>query len=287
MDESELRAKLKKYTFYHIIQLTPTVATPGNRYPNEAISQRALESIDLRGKRVLDVGCRDCKFSFLAERRGAAEVLGIDNDLSKAATEFLIPFFKSKVETREMNLLDLRPETYGRFDVVLFFGVLYHLRYPFWSLKVLRDMLEQNGLLVIETAVLLDANRYPLLYCPIGAESPYEDTSCTFFNEKGLRDTLRSLGLRVERVEHLSQGERVPGVKLLRRLSRGARAIARGKTLPMQVGRATFLCRFDSTLLDRDVANYWDRTHTLESPEKRDGAWIPSAGRVTSRNARS
>jgi tRNA (mo5U34)-methyltransferase len=43
----------------------------------------------VRGKRVIDIGCRDGMFSFEAERMGAAEVTGIDNDLSTAAVEFL------------------------------------------------------------------------------------------------------------------------------------------------------------------------------------------------------
>ena len=32
---------------------------------------------DLNGKRVLDVGCRDGLYSFMAERRGAAEVIAV------------------------------------------------------------------------------------------------------------------------------------------------------------------------------------------------------------------
>ena len=65
---------------------------------------------------MLDIGCRDGLFAFEAESMGASEVIGIDNDLSKAAVEFLIPFLKSKVTMYEMNLYDLKPETFGLFD---------------------------------------------------------------------------------------------------------------------------------------------------------------------------
>lgn len=40
----------------------------------------------------------------------------------------------------ELNLFDLKPETFGTFDLIILCGVLYHLRYLFWALKVLRDV---------------------------------------------------------------------------------------------------------------------------------------------------
>lgn len=40
-------------------------------------------------------------------------MVGIDNDLSKGATELLIPFFNSKVRMHQMNLYDLKPESFG------------------------------------------------------------------------------------------------------------------------------------------------------------------------------
>jgi hypothetical protein len=49
---------------------------------------------------------------------------------ASSATEFLIPFFKSKVRMLQQNLQDLKAQELGLFDVILFPGVLYHLRYP-------------------------------------------------------------------------------------------------------------------------------------------------------------
>src|SRR5207249_4521134 len=111
--------------------------------------------------------------------------------------EFLIRTLKSRARILPFDLFDLRPETFGRFDVVIFPGVLYHLRYPFWALKLIRDVLADDGVMVLETAVLADDNRHALLYCPTGGESPYEPTSVTFFNRKGLHDTLESMQFRV------------------------------------------------------------------------------------------
>src|SRR4051794_40238685 len=122
----------KKYTFYHEIEVEPGVVTPGwqvVRHLTGKISEE-MKAFDLHGKRVLDIGCRDGLFCFQAERQGASEIVGIDNDLSIAAIEFLIPKLKSGVRMASLNLYDLRPSVHGKFDFVVFAGVLYHLRYP-------------------------------------------------------------------------------------------------------------------------------------------------------------
>jgi SAM-dependent methyltransferase len=270
MDETQIRAALARYEFYHVIPVTDTVATPGWDHPQvrriQDLILRGLDALDLRGKRVLDVGCRDGLFSFAAERRGAAEVIGIDNDLSRGATEFLIPYFRSRVEMHELNLYELTPEHFGKFDVVLCPGVLYHLRHPFWGLKRLHDVLVPGGALLLETAVWLDDNERAVLYCPVGPDSPYEPTSCAFFNRKGLCDTLRSLGLGLEREDYLTDThlflER-PWHKFKLRL----RALL-GRPHPPMIDRATFLCRatsLDPTLAGPRVEAYWHATHQVHS----------------------
>jgi len=88
---------------------------------------------DLRGKRVLDIGAWDGWFSFEMERRGA-DVLAIDNwdnPLFHRARAML----NSHVEYRQIDMYDLTPERVGRFDIVLFMGVLYHLKHPLLALE--------------------------------------------------------------------------------------------------------------------------------------------------------
>lgn len=126
MTDSEFQARLAQYKFYHTIQVTESLCTAGA--PEHQISQQPvlaeIKKLDLAGKKVLDVGCRDGLYSFLAEQRGAEQIIGIDHDLSLGAVELLIPYMKSKVRMHQMNLLDLRPETFGQFDVIIFAGVL-------------------------------------------------------------------------------------------------------------------------------------------------------------------
>jgi len=96
---------------------------------------------DLTGKRVLDIGCAEGFFSFEAERRGAREVIGIDSfpdsirrfNITKAARQ-------SNASAFLMNVYDLEPSRLGTFDLVLFYGVFYHLKHPQYSLERIRSI---------------------------------------------------------------------------------------------------------------------------------------------------
>jgi 2-polyprenyl-3-methyl-5-hydroxy-6-metoxy-1,4-benzoquinol methylase len=118
------------YHFYHNIEIVPGVLTKGFAWADEYVNRviAVMKRFDFKGKRVLDIGCRDGAQSFAAEQLGASEVVGIDNDLSNGLTDFLIPFKRSKVKAYQRNLNDLSREQSGEFDLVVFAGVLYHLR---------------------------------------------------------------------------------------------------------------------------------------------------------------
>ena len=261
--------------FYHVIRLTETIETPGvlAHVPSQEKVHRAIRSLDMQGKRVLDVGCRDGLYSFECEKLGAAEVIGIDNNISPAAVEFLIPVLESKVKMHEMNILDLRPQTYGTFDIVIFAGVLYHLRYPFYGLKIIRDVLKDGGVLVLETAILADENRLALMYCPVGSENPYDRTCPTFFNLKGLTDTLLSLGFQSHEVE-------LQGGAVLRVTTNGGATVVpphpfalsepvgrTSKTLAevVAIDRVAFVAKATGALRNPKLDRYWESTHNLHT----------------------
>ncbi len=267
MTESELQERIGQYKFYHTIEVTDKVSTPGA--PEHAVSQQPvlaeINKLELAGKKVLDVGCRDGLYSFLAERRGAAEIVGIDHDLSLGAVELLIPYLKSKVRMHPMNLLDLKPETFGQFDVVIFAGVLYHLRYPFWSLKLLRDVMRPGAMMVLETAIFYGQDKFPMLYCPTGDNSPYESSSCTFFNRQGLTESLESLGFKVHSSSVLHPAaEGVP---------------CTGKS-PV-VDRAVFVCEYLAHHEGTTLENYWTGLHSLHTQFGGDVAAVEQSAQLS------
>ena len=117
---------------------------------------------DLRGKRVLDVGAWDGWFSFELERRGA-EVTAIDN-WDNPRFHQMHAMLGSKVDYRVMDVYDVSPETVGRFDIVLFMGVLYHLKHPMLALENICSVTTE--LAAIDSYVLpgdLDAQAKPVL----------------------------------------------------------------------------------------------------------------------------
>src|SRR5215469_318612 len=83
---------------------------------------------DLRGARVLDIGSWDGWYTFEIERRGAS-VLAVDC-LKNPRFWQIHAALNSKAEFRLMDVYDLTPASVGRFDIVLFMGVLYHLKHP-------------------------------------------------------------------------------------------------------------------------------------------------------------
>jgi SAM-dependent methyltransferase len=270
MDENQLRDELKKYYFFHIIKLTESISTPGDAdaVPIQNVALKALRSLDVKNKRVLDIGCRDGLFSFEAEKLGAQEVIGIDNDLSLGAVNVLIPHFNSKVKMYELNINDLKPETFGMFDIVLFPGVLYHLRYPFWTLKRIKDVLHEGGKLIIETAVFMDDNSRAMLFCPVGDDSPYGLTNCTFFNIKGLVDSLSSLDLVTQNTEFLYTQELLKNKNLLSIIKSRIKSLKLVKPyVKPYIDRATLVCCKNSQGKDTFLNDYWNSTHkSLNEP---------------------
>jgi tRNA (mo5U34)-methyltransferase len=94
---------------------------------------------DLRGKSVLDIGCNAGFYAIEMKRRGAARVLGIDFDeryLSQA--RFAAEVSAVEIEFRKLSVYDVH-QLGERFDVVLFMGVLYHLRHPLLALDLIHE----------------------------------------------------------------------------------------------------------------------------------------------------
>ena len=201
---------------------------------------------------------------------GASEVIAIDNDISKPAVEFLIPFLNSKVQMHEMNLFDLNEKSFGKFDVIIFPGTLYHLRYPFQALKIITNILKEDGILLIETAILQESFDRAILYCPINEDGPFGSTSCTFFNPKGLIDTLTSMG--VETINY-SLSFKVNKLKIF--IKSFLRIFFKKKFLDKNlttVCRGLFLCKKKTKLINENDSKYWDSVHKRHTLYQKDSS---------------
>ena len=129
--------------WFHNLDLNGIRTAPGHflgDYPADKFARFAhLLPGDLTGKTVLDIGCNAGFYSFEMRRRGAARVLGIDMDprylaQARLAAEVL----GTDVEFRQMGVYDVAALG-ERFDLVIFMGVLYHLRHPLLALDLIRE----------------------------------------------------------------------------------------------------------------------------------------------------
>jgi tRNA (mo5U34)-methyltransferase len=122
---------------------------------------------DLTGKTVLDIGCNGGFYSIEMKRRGADRVLGIDCDERYLAqARFAAEVSDADVEFRKLSVYDVATLR-ERFDVVLFMGVLYHLRHPLLALDLLhehatRDLLVFQSMLRGSERALDLARDYPI-----------------------------------------------------------------------------------------------------------------------------
>lgn len=169
-----LAERIAKYPYwYHKIELPGGVTTPG-----WAPLDRQMYRIpaDLSGQRVLDVGAWDGYWTFEALKRGARQAVAIDDfsdfldnlkDSDRRAWETFdlcreaLGYDEQRCQRREMTVYDVSPEKLGgTFDVVFFFGTLYHLRHPLVALDKLASVCAPGGEIYVETAILDDFSPY-------------------------------------------------------------------------------------------------------------------------------
>lgn len=126
---------MRELGWYHSIELPDGEILEG-LIPVERLRWRLAQfpiPQDLRGKRVLDIGAWDGWFSFEMEKRGA-EVVAVD---FTSQTRFRVAkeLLGSKVEYRTADICRMTPAEWGKFDIVLFLGVLYHVKNPVLALE--------------------------------------------------------------------------------------------------------------------------------------------------------
>ncbi len=99
---------------------------------------------DLTGLTVLDIGCNGGFYSIEMKRRGAARVLGIDHDEDYLAqARYAAKVLRMDIEFRQLSVYEVG-QLGERFDLVLYMGVFYHLRYPLLALDLLRQYVAKD-----------------------------------------------------------------------------------------------------------------------------------------------
>lgn len=152
-DEIESRVRALG-NWFHNIDLKGVKTAPDHflgDYPSVKWSgfRDAIPS-DLTGLSVLDIGCNAGFYSIEMKKRGARRVVAIDSeeDYLKQG-RFAAAVNGMEIEFHNMNVYEV-PRLQERFDLVIFMGVLYHLRHPLLALDLLHDHVTKD-LLVFQS----------------------------------------------------------------------------------------------------------------------------------------
>jgi tRNA (mo5U34)-methyltransferase len=145
MDRTALRAEIDALApWFHNIDLDGVATAPDHflgDYPASKFArfEHAVPA-DLTGKSVLDIGCNAGFYAMEMKRRGAARVVGIDSDERYLAQGRLAARALGFADVEFRNLDVYQVAQLGeRFDLVIFMGVLYHLRHPLLALDLIRE----------------------------------------------------------------------------------------------------------------------------------------------------
>jgi tRNA (mo5U34)-methyltransferase len=210
LERDEIRRKVESVNFwYHTIEVGENIVTPGKKKCDDF---DLLDLPDLRERTVLDVGCWDGFYSFECEKRGARKVLATDhhawNTFGRDGFLTAREILDSNVEHKDIDPLDISPETVGTWDIVLFLGVLYHLKNP---MSVLERMARvTKHLLVVESHIinLPMFNNIPLAAFYEHDELNEDPTNWWGPNLKCLTQMVRSAGFPSVEIKQPSKEEK-------------------------------------------------------------------------------
>jgi tRNA (mo5U34)-methyltransferase len=218
-DEDVVRAVSSNTFWYHTFELRTGVVTPGWFDLRSIVD--LLPWPDVRGKRCLDVGTYDGFLAFELERRGAAEIVATDianhedwdwppavrargvEYLRQVAGEKGRGFeiaawaYGSRVVKRDISVYDLRPETVGRFDVVVCGSLLLHLRDPLRALEAIRSVCRGHLMSTEEIDLVLTITHPRRAVSRFG---PTDRTQWHVPNLSGHRAMISAAGFAIERV---------------------------------------------------------------------------------------
>jgi tRNA (mo5U34)-methyltransferase len=189
--------------WWHSIDLGNGVVTSGLDPTFQKIKRIKLpERLD--GLSVLDVGAWDGAFSFECEKRGAKRVLATDSFCwsgpgwgTKAGFLYARQQLESKVEDLEIDPMELSPERVGKFDLVLYLGVMYHMRHPLLALEKVASVAAHR--LILETHIELWRGPTPLMVFYPGKECNNDPTNWWGPNLPAVKAILKDVGFtRVE-----------------------------------------------------------------------------------------
>jgi tRNA (mo5U34)-methyltransferase len=196
-----LREKVAGSFWFHSINLGDGIVTPGHksRYEISREAEAIFAPLNLRDRSVVDIGAWNGAFTVEAKRRGAARMLAVDHytwahpDFRGQQTfDLVMSRLGIDVETKLLDIQNAVAADIGRWQVVLFLGVFYHLFNPISALQVLAEITEE--VLVLETHLDLEDLAQPAMVFYPDRELGGDATNWWAPNRAGMEALLRAVG---------------------------------------------------------------------------------------------
>jgi len=205
---SNLQEIVASYIWWHSIDLGNGIVTNGvnTLETMELRYQQTFSKIDLVGRTVLDVGTWNGGFAVEAWRRGASSVTGLDHftwnnpyfrgrdtfNLTSSMTGASLKAIDRDLDDPKLDLSDI-----GKFDVVLFLGVFYHLKNPLSALREVSGTVKD--VLALETHLERFSEDRPAMVFFPGAELAGDATNWWGPNTACIVELLKLMGFaRIE-----------------------------------------------------------------------------------------
>jgi tRNA (mo5U34)-methyltransferase len=231
----EIEARIATVPFWwHSIDVGQGITTRGHKTPTHLAAElKSLRLPDLCKKTVLDIGAWDGFYSFAAERLGAERVTALDHfvwstDLKEHKKYYddciargvspepyeTMPYYKplelpgkrgfdiarelrgSKVESIVADFMNTDLKAIGTFDVVLFLGVLYHMKYPIESLERLAALTREVAIIETEAVFLPGLEEHAFCEYFEKGELNHDISNWWAPNQKALVGMCRTAGFR-------------------------------------------------------------------------------------------
>ena len=152
LSQDEIQKRIATRPFWwHRIEVAPGIVTPGHKDTLAELKQRIGLPERLDGNTVLDIGAAEGFYSFECERRGA-QVTAVDlRNAEDSGFGLVRELIGSRAKHIQCSVYKLDPNQIGQFDLVLFLGVIYHLRYPLLALDILHSICKDT--MIIESQI--------------------------------------------------------------------------------------------------------------------------------------
>src|SRR6266480_4055697 len=153
--------------WYYSVELPDGRFTPGKNFNNIALTRNLLKAAKVEGNRCFDFGTMEALVPTLLAKRGARQVVAVDRLDFSDKVELVKSLHGVQFEYYGKILLD-NTVAFGRsigdrFDIVVLSGILYHVFSPVHLLGYARSLARTGGLVIIETAAILDQS-YSMQY---------------------------------------------------------------------------------------------------------------------------